>query len=206
MTPRCGVCCGSSSRRRATTLPREPHPDAARLGAHLERAAGEAGVAQHLRGEHLGVDLLGHGQDDRALSDVAHHIAEHALEGGVEADGCGGHALMMQGGCDIKSPEPGLRPAPARFARQSVLRAPGRRIAPPATSLPRSSAGSCSPRSTIGTFNSGPSRPMGPLVDFAQAAIDASPDVLLIIDTEGILRWASPSLASIGYDPVTQLG
>jgi len=47
---------------------------------------------------------------------------------------------------------------------------------------------------------------MGPLVDFAKAAIDASPDVLLIIDTEGILRWASPSLASIGYDPVTQLG
>ncbi len=47
---------------------------------------------------------------------------------------------------------------------------------------------------------------MGPLVDFAQVAIDASPDVLLVIDTEGILRWASPSLASIGYDPVGQVG
>ena len=55
-------------------------------------------------------------------------------------------------------------------------------------------------------IKSGPStrdrRPMVPLVDFAQAAIDASPDVLLVIDAEGILRWASPSLASLGYDPV----
>ena len=74
-TSRCGDCCGSSSRRRATTLPREPHPDAARLGADLELPAGDAGVAQHLGGEHLGVDLLGHGQDDRALGDVAHHVA-----------------------------------------------------------------------------------------------------------------------------------
>ena len=47
---------------------------------------------------------------------------------------------------------------------------------------------------------------MGPLVDFAQVAIDASPDVLLVIDAEGILRWASPSLASLGYDPVGQVG
>ena len=39
-----------------------------------------------------------------------------------------------------------------------------------------------------------------------QAAIDASPDVLLVIDAEGILRWASPSLASLGYDPVGQVG
>ena len=47
---------------------------------------------------------------------------------------------------------------------------------------------------------------MGPLVDFAQVAIDASPDVLLVIDIEGILRWASPSLASLGYDPLGQVG
>ena len=139
----------------ATTLPREPHPHAARLGADLELPAGDAGVAQHLRGEHLRVDLLGHGQHDWALGDVAHHVAKDSLESGVEADGCGGHALMMQGGCDIKS---------------------------------------------------GRSRPMGPLVDFAQVAIDASPDVLLVIDAEGILRWASPSLASLGYDPVGQVG
>ncbi len=44
------------------------------------------------------------------------------------------------------------------------------------------------------------------LVDFAQAAIDACPDVLLVIDAGGILRWASPSIRSLGYDPVADLG
>jgi diguanylate cyclase (GGDEF)-like protein len=49
-------------------------------------------------------------------------------------------------------------------------------------------------------------RPMVALVDFPQAAIVASPDVLLIIDGDGILRWASPSLVSLGFDPVADLG
>ena len=44
------------------------------------------------------------------------------------------------------------------------------------------------------------------LVDFPQAAVVASPDVLLIIDGDGILRWASPSLVSLGFDPVADLG
>ena len=47
---------------------------------------------------------------------------------------------------------------------------------------------------------------MVPLVDFAQAAVDASPDVLLVIDSGGILRWASPSLRVLGYDPTEHLG
>ena len=57
-----------------------------------------------------------------------------------------------------------------------------------------------------GPVNSKFSRPMVALVDFPQAAIDASPDVLLIIDGDGILRWASPSLVSLGFDPVADLG
>ena len=44
------------------------------------------------------------------------------------------------------------------------------------------------------------------LVDFARVAIEGSPDVLLITDNEGILRWASPSVALLGYDPVVQMG
>ncbi len=55
-------------------------------------------------------------------------------------------------------------------------------------------------------IKSGGALPMVPLVDYAQVAITTSPDVLLIIDSEGILRWASPSVALLGYDPVEQIG
>ena len=47
---------------------------------------------------------------------------------------------------------------------------------------------------------------MGRLVDFAQAALAGSPDILLIIDGEGILRWASPSVRTLGYDPIEHIG
>ncbi len=55
-------------------------------------------------------------------------------------------------------------------------------------------------------IKSGPVLPMVLLVDFARIAIEGSPDVLLITDNEGILRWASPSVALLGYDPVVQMG
>lgn len=44
------------------------------------------------------------------------------------------------------------------------------------------------------------------LVDLAAAAVAHSPDILLVIDTGGILQWASPSLQRLGYDPAEMVG
>jgi diguanylate cyclase (GGDEF)-like protein/PAS domain S-box-containing protein len=44
------------------------------------------------------------------------------------------------------------------------------------------------------------------LVDPAAAALAHSPDILLVIDTQGIMQWASPSLSRLGYDPAPMVG
>ena len=63
---RCGAAAGLLPADTRLPFPASAHPHAAGLGPHLEPTTVPLGVAEHLAGEHLRVDLLGHGQHDWA--------------------------------------------------------------------------------------------------------------------------------------------